>query len=148
MSSAMFSRSAQYAIRAMTFLARQPAGKLSGAREISETEDIPMPFLWKILQNLARRKLVRSYKGVRGGYQLARPAADISVHDIVQATDDARVTDGCILGLPECNPDAPCPLHSSWMDLRDRIGDMLDRSTLADLAQATSPEKKASRPRG
>ncbi|MCI0626445.1 MAG: Rrf2 family transcriptional regulator, partial [Acidobacteria bacterium] len=67
----LFSRTAEYAIRAMAFLALQKPGKLTGAREISEAERIPIPFLWKILQLLTRRKLVRSFKGIRGGYELA-----------------------------------------------------------------------------
>ena len=61
------SRSAECAVRAVTRLARQPSGTLLGAREIPEAERIPIPFLWKVLQVLARRKLVRSFKGARGG---------------------------------------------------------------------------------
>jgi len=57
----MFSRSAGYAVQALTYLAAQPSGKLTGAREIAETLQIPMPFLWKILRNLTRKKLVRSF---------------------------------------------------------------------------------------
>ena len=70
----MFSRSAGYAVQALAYLAGQPSGKLTGAREIATATHIPMPFLWKILRNLSRTKLVRSFKGVRGGYELARSA--------------------------------------------------------------------------
>lgn len=62
----------------MAYLAVQKGGKLSGAREISEAEQIPMPFLWKILRLLTQRRLIRSFKGVRGGYELARPAEKVS----------------------------------------------------------------------
>jgi len=74
----LLSRSSEYAVRAMTFLAMQPSGKLTGAKEIAEAENIPIPFLWKILQNLARRRLIRSFKGLRGGYELAMPADSIT----------------------------------------------------------------------
>jgi len=60
-------RSAEYAVRALTRLVRQPSGTLLGARGISEAERTPMPVLWKVLQVLGRRKLVRSFKGARGG---------------------------------------------------------------------------------
>ncbi len=131
----MFSRSAEYAIRAMTYLALQPAGKLTGAREISQAEQIPMPFLWKILQNLARRKLVRSFKGVGGGYMLARPACDICIQDVLRASEDHSLTEGCVLGLPECGEEAPCPLHPSWKEIRERLNVVLCQTTFAELAR-------------
>jgi Rrf2 family protein len=133
----MFSRSAEYAIRAMTFLALQPTGKLTGAREISEAENIPMPFLWKILRNLARRKLVRSFKGVGGGYVLARPAKVICVQDVLQATEDRNLTEGCILGLASCSEEKPCPLHYSWKELREKLANTLCRTTFAELARVS-----------
>ena len=131
----MFSRSAEYAIRAMTFLALQPAGKLTGAREIAESEHIPTQFLWKILQNLARRRLVRSFKGARGGYELARPGERITIEDIVAATDESIVTQGCVLGLAVCSEEKPCPLHHTWKEIRERLIAMLEQTTLADLAR-------------
>ncbi len=130
----MFSRAAEYAIRAMTFLATQPSGKLSGAREIAQAEKIPIPFLWKILHNLARRKLIRSFKGLHGGYELASPAGKIRLEDIVHAMDNGDVVEGCVLGLAQCNEVNPCPLHHSWKDVRAKLTDMLQQTTLADLA--------------
>ncbi len=141
----MFSRATEYAVRAMTFLARQPQGKLTGAREISKAERIPMPFLWKILQNLARRRLIRSFKGLHGGYELATPARRISVEDIVRATDSADVTEGCVLGLPECSERNPCPLHDSWKDIRGKLVEMMQQTTLADLAVVASRRSRKSR---
>jgi len=131
----MFSRTAEYAVRAMVFLANQPPGRLTGAREVSEAEQIPGAFLWKILQNLARRKLIRSFKGVRGGYELARPAAEITLEDIVEATDGQDVVTGCVLGLAECSEENPCPLHSSWKEVKVKLTEMLEQTTLADLAE-------------
>ena len=134
----LFSRSVVYAIRAMTFLALQPAGKLSGAREIAEAETIPMQFLWKILQNLARQKLVRSFKGARGGYELARPAGMITVEDVVLATDENSGTQDCVLGLAACSEEKPCPLHHSWKEIRNGVTAMLEKTTLADLAETAA----------
>jgi Rrf2 family protein len=134
----MFSRAAEYAIRAMTFLAQQPPGKLSGAREIARAQRVPMPFLWKILQNLARRRLLRSFKGVRGGYELAAPAHKLTVKDIVCAMDNGDAAEGCVLGLAECSEKNPCPLHDSWKDIRGRLTDMMQQTTVADLAAVAS----------
>jgi Rrf2 family iron-sulfur cluster assembly transcriptional regulator len=129
----MFARSSGYAVKALTHLAGQPSGKLVGAREMATTLDIPMPFLWKILRRLGQKKLVRSFKGVRGGYQLARPAETIYVREILMASQDNHVG-RCILGLAQCDDQAPCPLHSHWKDLRAEIEHTLETTTIADLA--------------
>lgn len=137
----MFPRPTEYAIRAMTFLAAQPSGKLTGAREMARSEKIPMPFLWKILQTLARRKLIRSFRGARGGYELARPADQITLKDIAEATDGSGVVEDCVLGLPQCNEENPCPLHHTWKELKGRLEEILDKTTLADLAEVARRRK-------
>lgn len=141
----LFSRSTEYAIRAMTFLAAQEPGKLAGAREISGAEKVPMPFLWKILQLLTRRKLVRSFKGIRGGYELARPADRVTLSEIVLATDGADFRESCVLGLPECDNANPCPLHDRWKEIRMGMTEMLDHTSLADLAEVTRRRRTARR---
>ncbi len=118
----------------MTFLALQPAGKLTGARVIAQAENIPTQFLWTILQALGRRKLVRSFKGVGGGYELARAAEGISLGEIVRATEENDLTTSCVLGLSVCSEEKPCPLHHTWKEIRDRLAVMLAQTTLLDLA--------------
>jgi Rrf2 family protein len=130
----MFSRSAQYAIRALTFLAAQTPGKLTGAREIAEMEGIPMPFLWKILQKLAAKRLVRSFRGVRGGYELAKPAKSITVERILKEMGEIESLDRCLLGFPQCRRKAPCPLHAIWRDHLNGLSEVLRKTTLADLS--------------
>src|SRR5579884_375132 len=136
--SMLLSRSAEYAVRALTFLALQRPGKLTGAKEISEAENIPMPFLWKILQMLTKRKLVRSFKGVHGGYELAASAEKIPLMAIVNVTDGSDLREGCVLGLPECDNRNPCPLHDQWKEIRANVTRMLDETTLADLARVST----------
>jgi len=128
-------------VRALTYLAAQPSGKLTGAREIAAEVGIPMPFLWKILRNLSQKKLVRSFKGVRGGYELARAAEKISVSEVLAASPDARHAETCVLGLEQCNDAAPCPLHNSWKGVRSQIDEPLKETTPADLARNTHRQK-------
>jgi Rrf2 family transcriptional regulator, iron-sulfur cluster assembly transcription factor len=139
----LFSRSGEYAIRAMTFLALLPPGRLAGAREIAEAEKIPMAFLWKILQTLARRRLIRSFKGVRGGYELAHPPDKVTLNMIVEATDSTVKVESCVLGLPSCSDANACPLHDTWKDVRNRMIDMLHHNTLADLVSVVQQRAKA-----
>jgi Rrf2 family protein len=137
----ILSRTAEYALRAMTFLATQPAGKLAGARAISQAENIPMPFLWKILHTLARQRLIRSFKGIHGGYELARPSNEITLHAVVFATDGTDFTGHCVLGLPKCGEENACPLHDTWKAIRSRMTDMMEQTTLADLARVARKRK-------
>lgn len=138
----LFSRSTEYAIRAMTFLAQQPSGKLTGAKEIAEAEDIPIPFLWKILQILARHRLIRSFKGLRGGYELARPADEITLDAVVVATDGLGLTGGCVLGLATCSEENACPLHDTWKRIRGEMNAMLEQNTLANLSGVVRRREK------
>ena len=139
----IFSRADEYAIRAMTFLAKQPAGRLAGAREISEAEEIPMQFLWKILQNLAKRRLIRSFRGSGGGYELAKPAEEMTLKMMLDGNGDPNRFRRCILGLPQCSDENACPLHEKWGELRSGVAAMLEKSTLADLASLSQRRAKA-----
>jgi Rrf2 family transcriptional regulator, iron-sulfur cluster assembly transcription factor len=129
----------------MTFLASRKPGKLAGAREISKAENIPVPFLWKILQILTRHRLVRSFKGMHGGYELGLAADQVPLSAIVNATDGTDFREGCVLGLPECDSQNPCPLHGQWKDVRTSVTSMLDETSLADLASVTKARRQARR---
>jgi Rrf2 family protein len=143
----MFSRTSGYAIQALTHLAGQPSGKLVGATEMAITLGIPRPFLWKILRRLSQKKLVRSFKGVRGGYELARPAKTISVSEVLELGPKSDQLDCCLLGLTECSDLDPCPLHSRWKSLRTQVEQWIQDTTLADLARtAKAAERKRRSP--
>jgi len=129
----------------MTFLATLPAGRLAGAREIAEIENIPVQFLWKVLQNLARQGLIRSFKGVRGGYELARPADEVTLMTIVGAVDNTVRFGDCVLGLKECSEENACPLHHRWRELRGNVSAMLEESTLKDLARVAMQTARKSK---
>ncbi len=102
-----------------------------------------MAFLWKILQNLTRRRLIRSFKGLRGGYELAQPADSLTLTAILAATDTNEKIGSCVLGLPNCSDDNACPLHDSWKELRGRMMSMLEENTLADLARVAQRRRGA-----
>jgi len=128
----IYSRSAEYAIRSFVYLARIPDGKFAMARQIAEDEKIPAHFLAKILQELARKGLLRSNKGPSGGFSLRIPASQIKLLDLVEALDGHA--------LAESLSQAPWVLDS-WKDLHSRIMDYLESNTIADVAKAL--EKKA-----
>jgi Rrf2 family iron-sulfur cluster assembly transcriptional regulator len=139
----IYSRSTEYAIRAFVNLARVPEGKYAMVKQIAEQEGIPAHFLAKILQQLARKGLLRSSKGPTGGFSLRTPAKDISLVQLVEALDGLTDYQKCVSGLAECTDDAPCGMHDSWKMLRARIMDYLEKTTISDLADALDQKRKA-----
>jgi Rrf2 family protein len=139
----IYSRSAEYAIRAFVHLAQVPDGRYAMVKNVAEEEGIPAHFLAKILQQLARKGLLRSSKGPTGGFALKVDAGEIRLLDIVEALDGLAPYQQCAVGLAECNDDMPCGVHDTWKNLRSRIMDYLGRNTIADLAKALELKKKA-----
>lgn len=137
----MLSRSSEYAVRALTYLAlREPQG-FCLSRTVAGDLRIPAPFLGKVLQNLVGRGLLESHRGRAGGFRLARPPQEIRVAEIVEAFDDIE-TRRCVLGQAECTDDSACPLHRDWCNVRDQLVNRLRETTLADLARE-SRERRA-----
>src|ERR1017187_3565176 len=139
----IYSRSAEYAIRAFVHLARVQEGKYAMVKNIAEQEEIPAHFLAKILQQLARKGLLRSSKGPTGGFALRVDPNEIPLLDIVEAPDGVAPYQQCPSGLSECSDDMPCAMHDGWIALRSRIMDYLGKNTIADLAKALDQKKKS-----
>jgi Rrf2 family iron-sulfur cluster assembly transcriptional regulator len=138
----IYSRSAEYAIRAFVHLAQVPEGKYAMVKTIAAEEEIPTHFLAKILQQLARKGLLRSSKGPTGGFSLRVPPNEIRLLDIVDALDGLADYEKCASGLAECSDEMPCALHDSWKALRSRIMDYLGRNTIADLAKSLEQKRR------
>ncbi len=117
----------------MVYLAAQPPGRLCGSREIAEREQIPQPFLWKILQVLRRRRLVRSTRGTGGGYCLALRPDQIRLIQVLEALEDVSEQHRCVLGKGSCHARQPCPLHRRLYPVREHFLNVMERTTLKDV---------------
>jgi Rrf2 family transcriptional regulator, iron-sulfur cluster assembly transcription factor len=131
----IFSRTCEYAIRAMTRVADEPE-KLMPAEEIAEAEEVPLPVLSKILQELVRKGLLESRRGPGGGFRLSRRAELITLRDIVAVVDGLDHFMDCVAGLKVCSEDAPCPLHNTWKGMRTQILSALETTTLVQMSEA------------
>ena len=140
--SLIFSRQCEYALQAVVYLALRREGERTSIRDLTKKLDIPYHFLAKILQQLARKGLLRSSKGPTGGFALRVDAGEIRLLDIVEALDGLAPYQQCASGLAECNDDMPCSMHDSWVALRTRIIDYLERNTIADLVKALEMKRK------
>jgi Rrf2 family protein len=131
----MISKTGVYGIRAMLALAKLPEGQCAGASRIAELVQVPQSYLSKLLQILVRAGLVRSHRGVAGGFSLARPATKISLYDVVEPLEPVERWSGCFLGNAECSDESACPVHDRWKVVQGAFLDMLRRSTLAELTR-------------
>ncbi len=129
-----FSRPCQHAIRALVYLASHQDGSLCQAQEIAEAEGLPAPALAVVLQSLVRAGLVKSQKGPRGGFSLARPTTAITLYQIMEACGDTRGLSQCVLGLEVCSDELPCPVHSTFRDIRQQLVHELKSVSVAALA--------------
>ena len=129
------SKKADYALISMKHLALRGDRGSSSAREIAGLYDIPIELLAKILQRLVRRGLLASYQGTRGGYQLARQPAEISVADVIQAIDGPVSVTACSsVDDGECEQFAKCTVRDPLWRVRERILAALGECTIAELA--------------
>ncbi len=131
----IFSRACEYAFQAVLYLASQPQTRPILQRDISGALQIPPHFLGKVLQSLSRSNLVISRKGKCGGFILARSPKDISLYDILKATDGVACLDGCILGFSECGDERPCPVHFQWKESKQILMEMLRNRNAEELSQ-------------
>lgn len=129
----ILSRSCEHAVRAILHLAGRPAGTYVFTKDIAQQEGIPFYFLGKIFQNLAKDGLLLSIKGRRGGFALARPASKITLLEVVKAVDGLEGFEQCVVGLPLCGGEHPCPLHERWALIRTAVYDMLSSKTITEL---------------
>ena len=137
------SAKAEYAVRAMTQLASVPVGVLATTDELAKSQGIPAQFLVDILSDLRADRLVRSHRGRDGGYELARPAAEISIADVLRCIDGplASVRDIGLGDLPYSGPTAK--LTDVWRALRASMRSVLEETSLADVASGSLPDHVA-----
>jgi len=131
----MVSKTCQYALRAIIYIAGKENREFIPIKEIAEENDISYFFLGKIMNILIRKRLVVSYKGPNGGVKLSRPAEEITLLDVVEAVDGTGFKNECFIGLPDCSDDSHCPVHNSWKKVREAYVNMLSEKTIGKLVR-------------
>jgi Rrf2 family protein len=139
----ILSKATGYGIRALAYLAKHPDTGLCGLQEIAEHEHIPPVYLRKVLGELRRHRLLRSVKGIHGGYELARPAETITLWEVFRVLEPDPYLDACILGCGQCDPESSCALHEDWQNVRSGLVGLLETKTISEVAASVSTHKQA-----
>jgi Rrf2 family protein len=134
------SRKIDYGLRAIIYLAGLPAGKVESLQDISATLHLPREFLAKILKVLTDKGLVRSTRGARGGYQLARPARDISFLEVIEAVEGPVQLNVCLDHKDRCDVSSGCTMYQVWKVGQDRMLEVYRRTSLAELISEPQAE--------
>ena len=134
----MLSNSCRYGIRAMVYIASQPPENgNTGIKQISADLKLPTPYLAKILQQLAKQKILSSAKGPHGGFSLLKDPKKISLLDIVISIDGDGIFTNCVMHNSSCTSSnktkKPCPLHSDYENTRKDFIKLFTKKTINDL---------------
>jgi len=129
------SKRTDYGFLAIQLLMTAPRGEYRSAREIAATYDIPPALMAKLLQRLARKGLVASHHGIKGGYQIVRPASEITLREIIEALEGPMTAPDCRHASPEeCRGAGLCDGRRPVRAVQRKIAELLGRTTLRDLA--------------
>lgn len=128
----------EYGIEGILYLARQDRDEPALLREISRATAIPETFLSKIFQRLASRGLLRSRRGFRGGFSLARPAGRITLREIIEALQGPIEFHRCLDHLRARGRKGRCHLKRVFAKAQRRVAAILEKTTLEDISEAAS----------
>ena len=128
-------KSSEYAIRCLVSMAHCGGG-VHSVKSLSDKLDIPFKFLGRLMSLLGSHGLVEATQGKGGGYRIVRPLEDIRLAEIVDIVEGLDNYERCILGFERCDEKNPCPMHEFWTGHKEGILEMLNTTTLAQLAES------------
>jgi len=125
-------RETDYAIRCICYLAGK-MGSVTMVEEISREMDIPKSFLAKILQKLTKKDIVKSYRGVKGGFELARKPREINLLHVIEAMEGTAAMNVCAVSGSLCSRSDICKVHPVWVEVRAEIEKILKKKNFSRL---------------
>jgi Rrf2 family protein len=131
----LLSNTAQYALRAMIHLGQHEGEGPIRVDDIAEQLDVPRNYLSKILHALVKEGLLASLRGPYGGFRLARPAAAVTLYEVVAPFDDIEARRTCLLGRQECSDIVPCVIHEHWKTTATHVARFFRETSLAKVVQ-------------
>lgn len=136
------SRAAEYAIRGVLHLSDAPKGATVDVERVAKAQRIPVAYLAKLFQTLAKKGFVKSTRGPDGGFRLARDPEDINVLEVIEAVEGPIFLNDCLIHAGQCQMEASCPVHDVWREAQKRLIEYLRASTFKGLASAARHKAK------
>ena len=136
-------RQADYAVRAVLYLAQLEPGRRAATAQIAQDQHIPATFLAKIVSQLSGAGILRATRGAHGGVALARPAENINLLDILEAIDGPIVLNDCVLDPQTCQLHETCAVRLIWCEAQADLVARLRQTTFAQLQQIQAERQAA-----
>ncbi|MBP6534112.1 MAG: SUF system Fe-S cluster assembly regulator, partial [Arenimonas sp.] len=124
-----------YASMLLACLAQAP-GKVHSASDLAEQARLELPTVSKVLKPLSRAGLIEAFRGSQGGYRLAKPAAQITLFEVVEAMEGRLEMTECSGAHSQCEHELHCGMQSHWQKINDVIGNALKSVSIAELGGA------------
>jgi Rrf2 family protein len=134
--SMQISRRTDYGVRVILDLAGLPANQRASTLDIAARQDIPGPFLAKIVSQLSVAGLVTTHRGAGGGVALAIPSDEISLLQVIEALDGPLRLNRCLIQPDSCPRNQHCPVHDVLALAQEQLATLLDLATFDSLASA------------
>ena len=132
-------RQADYAVRAMVYLAQLGSDRRAATSQIAQEKQIPTSFLAKIVSQLSVAGLLQTSRGARGGVSLAKLPEEISLLDVVEAIDGPILLNECVADGSACSFGDTCPMKPVWCDAQHELVERLRQVNFAQFIQSTLP---------
>jgi FeS assembly SUF system regulator len=132
------SKQSDYGIVLLTQFAARSESTTLTARELAEAAEMSQPSVSKVLKVLARAGFLASHRGVNGGYNLARHPRDISVAEVITATEGGIAMTECVSAPGDCEQEPTCRVRANWRKINDAVVYALSEVTLADMVHPLS----------
>lgn len=131
------SKTSDYAIRILTFMASDP-DKMYTAANLIKTLSVSDKYLRRIMTEMTKGGLIQSIQGREGGYRFSKKPENIYLNNVVDLFEGMDQYRGCILGFCDCNDANPCALHHLWGGIRKDFVDLFTNKTILEIAQEGS----------
>ena len=137
----ILSRTSQYAVQALIYIATQPKNEPVLNRDIAQHLNVPPAYLAKIMQSLCKGNLLYSFRGRLGGFCLREEKEKTDLMQIFILTEGVGFSQDCLLGLKVCSDETACPMHFKWKPIKEKLVALLQEQTLEKLAKAVMTGK-------
>jgi Rrf2 family protein len=136
-----FTKAEDYGIYGVLYLAEQEDDRIIPLSEISKSQKVPEKFLAKIFQSLSKAGLIKSHRGVKGGFTLGKPADEITMRELVETIQGPYSLSKCLRDDDECDKSGNCPVQHLLLITQKCILEQFEKYTLADMVKwRNSPE--------
>ena len=129
-----------YALRVVLYLYKRGSGERVEAKVVSESENIPLRFLLKLLRKLVTAGIVKSYRGTGGGYEIARPASEVTLRQVIEAIEGPIYVNKCLCSDENCNLHRAktCEMHAALGKFQTKMLSELESLSFEEMLKSSS----------